>query len=102
MEDFVYLNNLYDIYRELLTQKQRDYFSNYYQDNLTLSEIAENNDVSRNAVHKQLKDTVKILENYEEKLGIYRKSTQIIDLISDKNLREKIERIIEGWLCLEK
>ena len=56
MEEFVYFNNLYDLYKELLTDRQRQYFVDYYQNNLTLSEIGENNNVSRNAVHKQLKD----------------------------------------------
>ena len=96
MEDFIYLNDLYDIYKELLTLKQQNYFEAYYQDNLTLSEIAENNDVSRNAVHKQLKETIKILENYEEKLKILDKKHKIIQEIKDMKLKEKIERIIEG------
>ena len=96
MEDFIYLNNLYDIYKELLTEKQKIYFTDYYQDNLTLSEIAENNNVSRNAIHKQLKETIKNLENYEEKLKILEKSNKILNLIKDENLKNKIERIIEG------
>lgn len=96
MEDFVYLNNLYDIYKELLTQKQQNYFVDYYQNNLTLSEISENYEISRNAVHKQLKETIKILENYENKLKILEKSNKIIKLIKDEKLKEKIERIIEG------
>jgi predicted DNA-binding protein YlxM (UPF0122 family) len=96
MENFVYLNNLYDIYKELLTQKQQDYFKDYYQNDLTLSEIAENNDVSRNAVHKQLKETIKNLENYEEKLKILEKKEKILDLIKEEKLKNKIERIIEG------
>ena len=46
MEKFVYLNNLYDCYKELLTDKQKMYFEDYYFNNLSLSEIAENYDVS--------------------------------------------------------
>ena len=57
MDNRIYLINLYDYYSELLTEKQREYFEDYYFDNLTLQEISENNDVSRNAVHKQLKET---------------------------------------------
>ena len=52
------LTILYDYYKELLTNKQREYFEDYYFDNLTLSEIADNNDVSRNAIHKQIKDVI--------------------------------------------
>lgn len=97
MEEIIYLNNLYDYYKELLTEKQKSYFEDYYQNNLTLSEIAENNNISRNAIHKQLKETVKILENYEEKLKIIEKNKKIIKLIKkEKNekLLESIERIL--------
>ena len=97
MEEIIYLNSLYDYYKELLTEKQKSYFEDYYQNNLTLSEIAENNNISRNAIHKQLKETVKILENYEKKLKIIEKNKKIIKLIKkEKNekLLEEIERIL--------
>ena len=42
MEDVVYYNNLYDLYGELLTDKQREYFEDYYFNNLSFSEMAEN------------------------------------------------------------
>ena len=99
MDEIIYLNNLYDYYKELLTEKQKEYFEDYYQNNLTLSEIAENNDISRNAVHKQLKETVKILENYESKLKIIEKNNKIIKIIKElknEEILNKIERIIEG------
>ena len=105
MEEIIYLNNLYDLYGELLTDKKRDYFEDYYQNNLTLSEIASNNGVSRNAIHKQVKETVKYLKNYEEKLKLFEKNGKIMEIISeidDIKLKEKLERIIEGWICLEK
>ena len=95
MEEFVYYNNLYDYYKELLTDKQRDYFEDYYQNNLTLSEMADNYLVSRNAIHKQLKETIKILENYETKLKLCDKMNKIVDLVKDdKKLLSEIERII--------
>lgn len=99
MEEIIYLNNLYDLYGELLTDKQKDYFEDYYQNNLTLSEIASNNGVSRNAIHKQVKETVKYLKNYEEKLKLFEKNGKIMEIISeidDVKLKEKLERIIEG------
>ena len=55
MEEEVYLTILYDYYGALLTEKQRLYFTYYYFDNLSLQEIKENLDVSRNAIHKELK-----------------------------------------------
>lgn len=95
MEEFVYYNNLYDYYRELLTDKQRCYFEDYYQNNLTLSEIADNYQVSRNAIHKQLKETTKLLEDYEAKLGLYDKMNKIFNLFKDdEEILSEIERII--------
>ena len=62
---------LFDYYGELFTDKQKEYFIDYYFNNLTLQEIAENNNISRNAVHKILKDMIKKLDYYEEKLNLY-------------------------------
>ena len=55
MEDREYLVILYDFYGELLSDIQREYFEAYYFDNLSLSEISENTDKSRNAIHKCIK-----------------------------------------------
>ena len=61
---------LYDIYQDLLTNKQREYMESYYYNNYSLTEISENMSVSRNAVHDQLKRTVKKLYDYEAKLEL--------------------------------
>ena len=61
MEELVYYTMLYDIYGTLLTEKQRMYFEEYYFKNLSLSELASIYNISRNAIHKQLKETIKRL-----------------------------------------
>ncbi len=96
MDSRIYLINLYDYYSELLTEKQKQYFEDYYFDNLSLSEISENDNISRNAIHKQLKDTTAKLEYYEEKLKLYEKALKIKNIIKnlDKNIKEKIEELI--------
>ena len=53
---------LYDYYGELLSEDNRKYFEDYYFDNLSLGEIAENNSISRNAIHKQIKNATETLE----------------------------------------
>lgn len=68
---------LFETYRELLTEKQKEYFILYYFEDLTLSEIAENKNVSRNAVFDQIKKTVSIIEDYEEKLKLYTKNLNL-------------------------
>lgn len=88
---------LYDYYGELLTDKQKVYFEDYYFNNLTLSEIGENNDVSRSAVQKQLKDIEEKLFNYEEKLNIIDRNKKIEILlreIDNIELRNKITELL--------
>ena len=63
---------LFETYKELLTDKQREYFVLYYFEDLTLSEIALEKEVSRNAVFDQIKKTVSILEDYETKLKLHK------------------------------
>lgn len=97
MEKLVYLNLLYDYYKELFTAKQQQYFEDYYYNNLSLSEIAENNNVSRNAVHNQLKIVENRLNEFENILGIYKTKKQVLKLLKDKvdkDLLEKIDQLM--------
>lgn len=72
---------LYDYYGELLSDDNKKYFEDYYFDNLSLGEIAENNSISRNAIHKHIKNATEKLEFYEEKLKLYEKDKKIDELI---------------------
>jgi len=94
MEDVVYYNELYDLYGELLTDKQRKYFEDYYFDNLSFSEMAENYDVSRNAAFKQIHIVLDKLEEYERILQLREKRKKIRDLVKDTDLLKKIEDIL--------
>ncbi len=64
MDDVVYYNDLYDLYGDLLTDKQKEYFEDYYFNNLSFSEMAENYDVSRNAIFKQIHIVTDKLQEY--------------------------------------
>ena len=96
MDKVIYLTNLFDYYGELLTNKQQAYFKDYYFDNLTLSEIAENENISRNAVHKQIKDVENKLKHYENILKQYQNSLKIKEIIKDLNpeIKNKIEELL--------
>ena len=87
---------LFDYYGELFTDKQKEYFIDYYFNNLTLQEIADNNNVSRNAVHKNIKDILSKLDYYEEKLNLYSNKQKIEKLIEniDVNIKEQIKELI--------
>ena len=96
MDERIYLIDLYDIYGELLDDKKKEYFESYYFDNLSLGEISENLDISRNAVFKQLKSVEEKLVFYEEKLSLYKKKKELESVISsldDNKLKEKLEKI---------
>ena len=96
MEEIIYYNELYDLYGQLLTDKQREYFENYYFNNLSLGEMAENYNVSRNAIHKQLKIVIEKLEEYEMKLKLNEKLKAldlIVKNITDQKIRQDIEKI---------
>lgn len=98
MDKNIYLINLYDIYGSLLTEKQQNYFEEYYFENLSLKEISENYNVTRNAIFNVLKETEEKLNHYETKLNIYIKTKKIKEIIKDINdikIKEKIEKIIE-------
>jgi predicted DNA-binding protein YlxM (UPF0122 family) len=90
----VYLNNLYDIYKNLLTEKEISNFEDYYFNDLSLKEIALNNKISRNAIFKRLKNISDKLKDYENKLGLYKKKNKINSLIKDEKLLEKINEIL--------
>lgn len=97
MEERIYLGILFDYYGSLLTDKQKMYFEDYYFNNLTLSEISTNNNISRNAIHKQIKDASEKLIWYESNLKLYEKSKKINKLlqkIENEKLKEKIKELI--------
>lgn len=78
-----FYNNLFDWYKELLTEKQQEYFQNYYFDDLSLAEIADVYKVSRSAIYDQLKKIYALLEQYEEKLGLLDKETKRNEIFED-------------------
>ena len=96
MDHNIYLCNLYDYYKELLTDRQKMYFEDYYFDNLTLSELSENYNVSRNAIHKTLKEIEVKLNTFEDKLNLYKNREKIKDIISslDDDIKKRINELI--------
>lgn len=105
MEERDYLIILYDYYGELLTDKQKMYFEDYYFNNLSLGEIIENDGYSRNAIHKNIKTAEEKLYFYEEKLELYKKKKLLDDIIKNidnEEIKNKIREIlwqIENTKC---
>lgn len=97
MENRIYLMDLFALYGELFTEKQKEYFLEYYFNNLTLSELSENYSVTRTAIHNSIKEVGQKLYDYESKLGLYQKRAQLLQVIDDFPLEQKnkIKDILE-------
>ena len=85
MEKNVQISMLNQIYGRLLTQKQYEIIDDYYNNDLSLSEIAENNHITRQAVRDILKKGEKKLFEYEEKLMFMKRML---------NQEKKIEKVL--------
>jgi uncharacterized protein len=79
---------LFDFYQELLTSKQKNYMEMYYLEDFSLGEIADEFQVSRQAVYDNIKRTEAMLEEYEAKLHLYEKFEKRQTIISQ--IKEKL------------
>ncbi|MBQ7137003.1 MAG: hypothetical protein IJO43_03415 [Bacilli bacterium] len=95
MDKRIRLNILYDYYKDFLTDKQQEYFESYYYNNYSLGEIAEDNNISRNAVHNQLKIVEEKLEEFEHNLELVAKKDKILELLKNEISKDLLEQIIE-------
>ena len=93
MEERVYIISLYDYYGKLLTDKQQKYFEDYYFDNLTMEEIAENDGVSKNAISKQIINIKEKLNYYESILKLYSNKLEIEKVLDKDTLNRIIDYI---------
>lgn len=74
---------LFDFFGDLLTEKQRDYFDLYYNDDLSLSEIAEQNGISRQGVRDLIVRAENTLRSFEEKTGVVERFSNMSKLIDE-------------------
>lgn len=70
---------LFDAYGSVLTSRQREFFSLYYNDDLSLGEIAHNYQVSRQAVYDILRRSESTLSQLEQKLGLVKRKQHLQD-----------------------
>ena len=89
MDKVLYYNELFSCYGELLTKKEQDLFSLYYEENLSMGEIAELKEVSRSGIGARIKRIEKKLEHYES--IIHKRS--IIKSVDKLNECTKLEDI---------
>lgn len=94
MDKLVEMGILFDYYGKLLTGTQYDVVDQYYNQDLSLTEIAKLNSISKQAVSENLKRAEKNLYDYENTLALIEKNRATIDLIEEHNIA--IENIISG------
>lgn len=103
------INYLVDFYEQLLTKKQKSIVEMYYKENFSLGEIAEQLNISRQAVHDILSRAIQALERWEAKLKLYeiylqrrKEGQKVLDLLDntalDKQDIEKIKDIVQKVL----
>ena len=90
---------LYDFYQDLLTDKQKQYAELYFQDDLSLGEIAEEFSISRQAVYDNINRAQKILEDYESKLQLLTKYEQRMSIL--QQMEQLMEQPLDKVLCSE-
>jgi hypothetical protein len=109
LEKTTRMNYLFDFYQSLLTPKQRSYMSLYYLDDYSLGEIAEEFSVSRQAVYDNIKRTETMLEEYEEKLGLFQRFQERQQLVmklknlisANEHVNKEVKEIVEAIEKLE-
>jgi len=103
----VKVGKLFSMYGPLLTEKQQEFVKLYYFDDLSLGEIAEQKEISRQAVYDNLQRSEEALTSYEEKLGLMAyydrlqgeidKLTDLIERIRpaiDQDIADELETIV--------
>ena len=102
MEPKVRQTYLYDFYGELLNEHQQKIFEAFVFDDLSLGEIAEDLDISRQAVHDMIKRSTKKLEEYENKLHLMERFLELREkAVSIQQRAEAYEQSHEERLLTE-
>lgn len=91
MEKIVWQGLLYDFYGELLTEHQRRIYEDVVFNDLSLTEIAQEQGISRQGVHDLIRRCDRILEKYEEKLGLVEKFQKT------RKLADRIEQLLSEY-----
>lgn len=96
LEKNMYYGILFAYYKNLLTEKQVKYLTNYYEHNFSITEIAQNFEVSKEAIFDTIKRVNLKLIDFENKLELYKKVQTIEKILKKENIdSEIINQIID-------
>ncbi|QEK21049.1 YlxM family DNA-binding protein [Peptacetobacter hiranonis] len=96
LEKMIEVGQLFEVYKDLLTDKQKEIVSLYYEEDYSLGEISENLNVSRQGVYDTLKRAEKVMKDYEQKLHLLSELQKKEETV--KNIIEKIVDIKQDLL----
>ncbi len=100
LEDFLQNSILLSYYKNLLSEKQKIYMIEHFEEDYSLSEIADKYDVSRQAVHDNIKRGIVQLNEYEEKLGFLKRDNFLknkLELLKKNFKIENLQGIIDDF-----
>ena len=95
IEQIIKVSQLYDFYSELLSQKQKQYLNDYFFNDLSLTEISENYEISKQAVSNNIKRTIIELEKFEEKLNLIKLNNERLFLLNEIKKLTDNEEILD-------
>lgn len=98
MEEKIEISILLSLYGNLLTKTQKKYMDLYYNQDLSLSEIGDNENITRQAVRTILVKSKAKLKEYEKELKFMKRETQIKDLLEkldESEINDKQKKIID-------
>ncbi len=84
----IHYNDLFDVYGPLLTDHEQDIFKLFYEEDLSLQEIANEKKVSKSAIGKSIQIINKKLDHYEEKLHFLEKERSYLQKIAELNIKK--------------
>lgn len=97
LDEFLEVSILLGYYQNLLSDRQKEYMVKHFEEDLSLSEIAKEYDISRQAVYDNIRRGIKILREYEKKLSLYERDKRIIEelkKLKENYNAEKLDEII--------
>ena len=89
MEEVLYYTELFDFYGTLLTEKQQNYFKDYYFNNY---------EITRNAIHNQLREAKEKLEYYEKNLQLIDKQKKVKKIyleVTDEKIKKELKNLFD-------
>lgn len=102
--DRVELTNLFDIYESLLTDREKEIFKYYYYEDLSLSEIGENLNITRTGVFNTLKKVEEKLTQFEASLKLMNIKNTLKGLLDEADIgviKNTIKKIIWLWIKIK-